>query len=309
MFLQLHSEKRMCISMSKTKIEYKLLLCAAAVVIFSCAAFFAFYGGKAMPAAIKVDESEESEKLPAVPIIMYHSVCENKKVQSDYRLSPALFESDMKYLYDKGYTSIYVADLIAYVYEGYVLPQKPVIITFDDGYLNNFTEVLPILEKYDMCATVSVVGKFIERAEKENDPNPMYAYLTWDNIRALENSGRIEIGNHTNAMHEIGERRGCMKLSGESEEGYDKILSADLTLLQNALTENAGLTPIVFTYPFGYVSEESLPVIKKLGFLAALTCYERINYISGSKDQLYRLGRFNRSSGLSTEQFMKKAGI
>jgi len=65
----------------------------------------------------------------------------------------------------------------------------------------------------------------------------------------------------------------------------------------------------VFTYPFGFVSEESLPVIKKLGFLAALTCYERINYINGSVDQLYRLGRFNRRPGLTTEEFMSKVGI
>ncbi|MBQ6892611.1 MAG: polysaccharide deacetylase family protein, partial [Clostridia bacterium] len=215
----------------------------------------------------------------------------------------------IKYLHDNGYTAIFVGDLVGYVYEGMPLPDKPVIITLDDGYLNNLTYVLPILEKYDMCATVSVVGEFVEGAEKENDPNPMYAYLTWENIKALEDSGRIEIGNHTNKMHEIGERRGCMKIVGESEENYDKALSADLTVLQNSLTENSDLTPIVFTYPFGFVSEESLPIIKKLGFLAALTCYERINYIDGTRDQLYRLGRFNRTPDISTEQFMKSAGI
>ena len=280
------------------KIEYKLLICAVVVAVLSSLLLYIFYCRTA-PAASIIEEDISEERMPAVPIIMYHSVCENNRVQSDYRVSPSVFESDLKYLYDNGYTAIYVADLVAYVYEGYALPEKPVIITLDDGYLNNLTEVLPILEKYDMCATVSVVGEFVERAEKESDPNPLYAYLTWENIRTLEDSGRIEIGNHTNSMHEIGERRGCMKLIGESEEGYDKVLSADLTALQNALTERAALTPIVFTYPFGFVSEESLPVIKKLGFLAALTCYERINYINGTREQLYRLGRFNRTPGKS----------
>ena len=113
-----------------------------------------------------MSEAEE-EKYPDVPILMYHSVCNNTKVQSDYRVSPEQFESDMKYLDDSGYTAIFVGDLIGYVYEGMPLPDKPVIITLDDGYLNNLTYVLPVLEKYDMCATVSVVGEFVEKAEDE----------------------------------------------------------------------------------------------------------------------------------------------
>lgn len=290
------------------KTEEKLLICAVAIAVFAISVFY-ILNTQAPDEKAVIATTDDTAGLPAVPIIMYHSVCENTRVQSDYRIAPSLFEKDLKYLYDKGYTAVFVGDLVGYVYEGVPLPEKPIIITLDDGYLNNLTEVLPILEKYDMCATVSVVGEFIEKAQKEKDPNPLYAYLSWADIKALEDSGRIEIGNHTNAMHEIGERRGCMKMSGESEEHYDKILSNDLTELQNALTENAGLTPMVFTYPFGFVSEESLPVIKKLGFLAALTCYERINYINGTVEQLYRLGRFNRSPNMSTEAFMNKIGI
>ncbi len=286
------------------KKERILIVSAVVTALLGTVVIYQFF----MRTAPVMSETAE-EKLPAVPILMYHSVCDNERVQSDYRVSPKAFESDIKYLSDNGYTSIFVGDLVGYVYEGMPLPDKPVIITLDDGYFNNLTYVLPILEKYDMCATVSVVGEFVEKAEKENDPNPMYAYLTWEDIKSLEDTGRIEIGNHTNSMHEIGERRGCMKIVGESDESYDKILSADLTDLQNLLTENSDLTPIVFTYPFGFVSEESLPIIKKLGFLAALTCYERINYIDGTRDQLYRLGRFNRTPDISTEQFMKSAGI
>lgn len=297
------------------KIEIGFVICALAVMLTAAFIFTLFsqkgeaQNEKIPPKAAEVNALKESEEYPAVPIIMYHSVCNNEKVTSDYRVSPAVFESDMKYLKDNGYTAIYVADIVAYVYEGYDLPEKPIVITLDDGYLNNLTEVLPILEKYDMCATVSVVGEFVEGAIKENDPNPNYAYLTWENIRTLEDSGRIEIGNHTNAMHEIGERRGCMKISGESEDSYGKVLSEDLAKLQNSLKENSGVTSIVFTYPFGFVSEESLPVIRKLGFLAALTCHEKINYIEGRPEQLYKLGRFNRPPSLTTEQFMKKIGV
>ena len=293
----------------KTRSVEKRLLCLAIALALCGAALVAcLWRFRTAPVSAE-PESETAQRLPAVPILMYHSVCNNTRVQTDYRVSPETFENDLAYLQKNGYTAVFVADLIAYVYEGYPLPEKPVILTLDDGYLNNLTEVLPLLERYDMKATVSVVGEFSETFSVSPDRNPLYAYLTWEDIRALDASGRVEIGNHTYAMHEIGTRRGCMKLQGESEETYGKALTADLNKLQDALTQQSGLTPIVFTYPYGFVSEESLPVIRKLGFLAALTCYERINYITGEPEQLYRLGRFNRTPGISTDAFMKKIGV
>ena len=295
--------------LSKTKRIEKQLLCSALIALMLGVALIGFlFRLRSVPASAGASEDTEA-RMPAVPILMYHSVCNNERVQSDYRVSPETFEHDLAYLREKGYTAVFVADLISYVYEGYALPEKPVILTLDDGYLNNLTEVLPLLEKYDMKATVSVVGEFSETFSASPDRNPLYAYLTWEDIRALDASGRVEIGNHTYAMHEIGTRRGCMKLVSESEERYDKALTEDLNRLQDTLTQNAGLTPIVFTYPYGFVSEESIPVLRKLGFLAALTCYERINYITGEPAQLYRLGRFNRIPGNSTEAFMRKVGI
>lgn len=290
------------------KAEKRLLLCAVALLL--CGAIgLGIYGSlRAAPASAQ-PEADAAEKLPAVPILMYHSVCNNQRVHSEYRITPDTLESDLAYLKEHGYTSIFVGDLVGYVYEGYALPDKPVIITLDDGYLNNYTEVLPLLEKYDMKATISVVGEFCRTFSDTPDRNPLYAYLTWSDIRALDDSGRIEIGNHTYAMHELGTRRGCMKIESETEEKYDKALTEDLSKLQDALTQYSGLTPIVFTYPYGFVSEESIPVIKKLGFLAALTCYERINYITGDPEQLYRLGRFNRPAGITTEAFMQKIGV
>ncbi len=290
------------------KLEKRLLCLAISIALLGAALVGCLWRLRTVPASAE-PEAEDAEKLPAVPILMYHSVCNNTRVQTDYRVSPETFENDLAYLRENGYTAVFVADLIAYVYEGYPLPEKPVILTLDDGYLNNLTEVLPLLEQYDMKATVSVVGEFSETFSETPDRNPLYAYLTWEDIRTLDASGRVEIGNHTYAMHEIGTRRGCMKLQGESEEKYDQALTADLNKLQDALTQQSGLTPIVFTYPYGFISEESLPVIRKLGFLAALTCYERINYITGEPEQLYRLGRFNRTPGVSTEVFMQKVGV
>lgn len=288
------------------KNERRLLCIAFAVFACSMLAVAAFV--PARTEEFTVVSGRESGTL-AVPILMYHSVCENPRVRSEYRVSPAMLESDLAYLQRCGYTAIHVADLVAYVYEGKPLPEKPIILTLDDGYLNALTEVLPLLEKYDMRATVSVVGSFSQAATEANDPNPMYAYLTWQDMQTLEKSGRVELGNHTYAMHAIGQRRGCMKVQGESEESYQQSLKTDLAKLQDAMMQKVGIAPLVFTYPYGFISEESVPVLKELGFLAAFSCHERINYINGTTEQLYRLGRFNRTPYLTTKAFMEKVGI
>lgn len=179
----------------------------------------------------------------------------------------------------------------------------------DDGYLNGLTAVLPILEETGMKATISVVGAYTEMSIEQNDPNPAYAYLTWDDIQTLAASGRVEIGNHTWAMHDLKPRKGTQKCSGESVESYQAALRTDLTELQTCLREKSGVTPTVFAYPYGCISPEALPVLKELGFQAALTCDERINTLTGNSDELYSLGRFNRPSGISTADFMFQAGI
>ena len=93
-----------------------------------------------------------------VPILMYHSVLKNPKMAGMYVVSPDTLEQDLKYIKKKGYTTVFVRELTEYVYQNAPLPEKPVVITLDDGYLNNLTYVLPLLEKYDMKATISVVG-------------------------------------------------------------------------------------------------------------------------------------------------------
>ena len=193
-----------------------------------------------------------------------------------------------------------------YVESGKSLPEKPVVITFDDGYLNNLTYALPLLIKYDMKAVISVVGSYTENYSIIKDSNPNYAYLTWSDINTLIASGRIEIGNHTYNMHSTDIRLGCAKLKKESDVEYKASLSKDIIMLQDMLKEKSNVIPITFTYPFGYISNQSIPIISELGFKTSLSCYEKINYLTREKDCLYNLGRFNRSGCLSTAKFMRK---
>lgn len=242
-----------------------------------------------------------------VPILMYHSVGYNNRIQSKYLLSPEAFEQDLIWLRNNGYAAVFVSEVADYAEGKGDLPEKPIILTLDDGYLNNLTYVLPLLKKYGMKAVVSVVGSFCEEYTNHPSPDPSYAYLTWEDVRTMAVSGLIEIGNHTYDMHSTSPRRGCMRRADESVASYSATLSSDLSRLQSMLTERAGITPTVFAYPYGAVSSEAVYVLQSLGFRAALTCNEQINLVSPASPQiLYRLGRFNRPSGESTEGFMRR---
>ena len=242
-----------------------------------------------------------------VPILMYHSVLKNPKMAGMYVVSPDTLEQDLKYIKKKGYTTVFVRELTEYVYQNAPLPEKPVVITLDDGYLNNLTYVLPLLEKYDMKATISVVGRYTEQATEDGAEKPSYSYLTIEEVQKLAESGRVEIGVHSYDMHGQEQRKGAGKRKGESTGAYQTEFRRDTEKALSVLKKSGLANPVVYSYPFGEISEESEPVLREMGFLATLSCRERQNYITKESACLWRLGRYNRPSGISTEHFMEKA--
>lgn len=245
-------------------------------------------------------------KSVRLPILMYHSLLKDPKKADVFVLTPDGLESDLKYLQANGFETVVVKDLIDYVDGQRALPEKPVMITFDDGHYNVLTYALPILEKMDMRAVLSVVGAYAEKFTKNPDPNPNYAYLSWDEIRYLKDTGRFEIQNHSYAMHTIGDRKGSQRKNGESETAYCSFFCSDALKQQIMLQEKCGVTPTAYTYPYGLISPEAQLCLSQMQFSASLTCYERINYIqAGNPDCLFGLGRFNRSGKTTTAVFMK----
>lgn len=276
-----------------SKINYKLLtIITIIILLLSC--ILIFYNVKA----------KQTAEI-SVPIIMYHSILKSKS--GKYIVNPSTLEDDLKFIKNNGYTTITMTDLINYVYSDYELPEKPIIITFDDGHYNNLTYALPLLEKYDMLAVISIVGKYTDTYTESDEANPNYGYLRWKDINDLMKSGRFEFQNHTYELHNITKnRRGCMKMKGESFEAYKTVLSKDLSKLQQEFCINTGYIPNTFTYPFGAISSDSMDIIKELGFKASLSCNEGINLIIKDPNCLYQLKRYNRPNNLSTACFFNK---
>lgn len=250
----------------------------------------------------------ESEKDGIfLPVIMYHSIVDDSSKINQYTVTPEIIENDMKYLKNQGFETVLTEELVQYIENDVPLPEKPVMITLDDGFYNNFCYLVPLLEKYDMKAVISVVGEFVDSASQRDAHMPEYSYLTWDDISEMCQHSCIEIGNHTYSMHSTDLRKGSSKLSYETPEQYSEIFFQDINKLQNLLETNSGVIPVSFAYPFGYISRESIPILKKSGIRATFTCYEKPNYIVKDSDCLFGINRYNRSGNISTEEFMNKA--
>lgn len=241
-----------------------------------------------------------------LPIIMYHSLIKDSSRSNSYVVTPTVFERDLEYLTRHGYQTVVMKDVIAYVYQGVPLPDKPVMITFDDGQLNNYAYGLPILQKYHAKAIISVVGAFVEQAVEQDDPNPAYAYTRWEDLKKMATSGCFEIQNHSYNLHQTSDRKGIARKSGEVLATYQALLTSDVLKMQQALRDNVGVQATAFTYPYGFVDRDGERVLRQLGFLATLTCRERPNWITADPSCLFSLGRYNRPSGISTDAFMKK---
>ena len=241
-----------------------------------------------------------------VPIIMYHSILKDNSASQKYIVTPAQLENDLKYIKSHGYETISMSDLISYVYDNKPLPEKPIILTFDDGYYNNLYYAYPLMEKYNAKMVISVVGKFTDTFSETDGSNPNYSHLTWDQINYLVKSDCAEIQNHTYNLHSIsGKRYGCKKNSCESDAEYQNILKTDLKNMQDKLYEKTGYKPNTFTYPYGGISKSSLDTVKQLGFKASLSCNEGINEITHNPECLYELKRIIRPSGISSEEYFK----
>lgn len=278
----------------------KAYLCIVSVCLALLAAMAAYKG------LTRAEKTSADDGVCRVPVIMYHSVCINRNVKSDYVITPESFRRDIEYLVFHGCNFVSLGEVYNYYTGAGALPENPVALTFDDGFLNNLTAVLPVLRQFDIKANINVVGSYTEKYSAADDRNAAYACLTWDDIKTLDESGLVEIGSHTWDMHALGSRKGCAKKKGESDEDYAAALKADVERLNRALEENCGITPFVFAYPYGEISVGSDETLAAEGFKVLLTCEEKINTVVKGGGELLVLGRFNRASSLSTEEFMRE---
>ena len=291
-------------------INLRSLLRSAGIVLLAATVFLAGWavaGASGTPAVESASSGVSEPEEVSLPILMYHGILEKGKLLEQYVVSAAEFESDLQYLTTHGYQTVVMRDVIDYVKTGKPLPEKPVMITFDDGYYNNYRYAYPLLQKYNCRMVLSPIGRWAEFYSQTGEEHVNYSHATFKQLKEMMDSGLVELQNHSYNMHSNdGGRKGAKKKAVESLTEYQAVLSEDVGRMQQLLQEQLGYTPTTFTYPFGAISAEALPILKKMGFEAALTCESRINRLTRDPECLYRLGRYLRPHGVSSEQFFTK---
>ncbi len=243
-----------------------------------------------------------------LPIVMYHQLTSDKSKAGKYVLTVEQFEKDLIYLSENGYSSVTVNELLDFASGAGELPQKPFLITFDDGCETVYSYALPLLEKYGFTAVCFAIGSVADKYSGINDHNLAYSNLTWDEIRELCDGEIIDIQSHTFDLHKnTSARSGLKKRKSETFEQYSEFLTADSLKMKERMINYTGKAPVAIAYPFGSYSKESAAILKTCGIEMAFTCEEKVNIIKKAESEwLFGLGRYNRPEGLSSESFFKK---
>lgn len=187
----------------------------------------------------------------SLPVLMYHHVESPELALANKRtglnVPPDTFRKQMEYLKAKGYISITPNDLINFFDNGVRLPNKAILLTFDDGYVDNGDNAFPILRDNGFKATIYLPTGLMEN----------YDYLTWAKINEMKISGVINFGNHTWSHRNVG---------GNKATVTKEISTADTQLADHGLNEVK-----TFAYPYGIETSFAEKLLSSMGYKLAFT--------------------------------------
>ena len=189
-----------------------------------------------------------------VPILCYHRFEDN--CTSPMCIPGALFDRQMKYLKDNGYSVITPEQLLAFLEFREPLPKKSVMITIDDGYRSVYNVAYPILKKYGFPATFFVYTNYVGVSKKA---------ITWDQLREMKVNG-FTIGSHSVAHSDLSKRG-----DAESPEAYEQRLHREVELSKQIIDSKLNQKTFIFAYPFGRVNHKAMVLTRQNGYRLAVT--------------------------------------
>jgi len=190
-------------------------------------------------------------------ILMYHHICPTTDVTDAFTIQPNVFEQHLSLLQKKGFSFIGAEDLIQSRLGKKALPNKPVLLTFDDGYTDNATQLLPLLQKYQAKAVIFLVTDFIGTKK---------GYMTWQQAKELQQSGLVTFGSHTCSHARL------RQLTNEQIE-------QELQNSKQKIEQQLGTACKCFCYPFGSggFDKRVRPLVLKAGYELDFSTKQGIN--------------------------------
>jgi peptidoglycan/xylan/chitin deacetylase (PgdA/CDA1 family) len=225
-----------------------------------------------------------------IPVLMYHEVTTDSTKWDYATISPEKLRSDLTALRDNGFTPIFFKDIDQARKGKANLPVKPVLVTFDDGYYNNYEFAYPILQEMKMKATISVIGWSVGRQYHLDNVTLITRHFTWEEGKEMYDSGLVDIQSHSFNLHNQSDtENGVAPFPGESAADYTKRFKADTQKLKDLIESKIGNKVIVYTYPYGVYNETSEALIKELGFEYSLTVDDGVSDFNVSPYLLKRI--------------------
>jgi peptidoglycan/xylan/chitin deacetylase (PgdA/CDA1 family) len=219
-----------------------------------------------------------------VPILMYHHIRINPHPElplwASLNVTPDELNNELNYLSTNKFHVITLTDLYNIINNNQKLPDKPIILTFDDGYANFYENAFPLLKKYKMKAIEFVI------TQVETAP----AYLSWDQIIDLDKSGLVEIGAHTQHHPFLTDLTASL-------------INKEIMGSKSDIESHLGHKVNWFAYPYGAYNNFIIEETQKAGFLGAVS----VNYSSiQNKDKLFVLPRIQVDGRFTLDEFAKR---
>jgi peptidoglycan/xylan/chitin deacetylase (PgdA/CDA1 family) len=224
-----------------------------------------------------------------VPVLMYHEITTSPFGSARLAVSPASFAAQITYLRDNGFSSITAGQVASALAQGERLPDRSVVLTFDDGFADFHDTALPILQRYGLTATLYVTTGWIRGAKFAADsaPGPM---LSWSQLSEVAAAG-IEIGAHSHRHREL-------------DQLDDDALYGELATSKEILEDGLATGVPGLAYPFGYSSARVRRLAQKVGYSHA---YAVGNRGIGPEPDLYALPRLTVSRATRLRSYRQVA--
>ncbi|MFI3230017.1 MAG: polysaccharide deacetylase family protein [bacterium] len=245
-----------------------------------------------------------------IPILTYHDITTNDFVIGNVQLTQERFKQDMLYLQENGYTPLLVDDFINIANNTQLAPEKPIMITFDDGYISNYELAFPILKETNMKAIIGVIAINI----RDDAGKGLHTFLSWEQCKEMYESGLVDIENHTYNLHNpdtggrgiVGGINGIGKHPTESEYEYKQRLKNDLETCNYLIESNVGNIVKYFAHPYGYTEDLAYEVFEEIGIEVATN--SKVEVAKIEQDNL-KLGRLSINMSESLEEVLIRYGF
>lgn len=258
-------------------------------------------------------------------ILSYHEIADSQEaLDAGTAVTPTNFVRQMDWLKNNGYRFVSLDEVLADRAGKTPLPDKAVLLTFDDGYRSMYSRAFPVLKMFKAPAVIALIGSWLEPGDGmvhlDGKSVPRSSMLSWAEIEEMTRSGLVEVASHTHSLHGgiLANPQGNQEPAVtarlylpeqkryEDESRYRQRLLADLKQNSELLRKHTGKAPRAIVWPYGRYNSTATSVARQLGMPIGLTLEDGANTVD---TPLHGLRRILVASNMSLWDFTRELDL